>query len=72
MADAMPNLGQKMVEAAWMAVAMHLRQAQSVEETRRRQAVIGGADPAYFTEEALPMATDRSQRSPLLAEGGAE
>ncbi len=72
MADAYPNLGVKLIEAARLAVAMHLYQGHGGNETGRQQVVIGGAGPAFFTDEELPIAPDRLVRSSRLAEGGAE
>lgn len=53
MADVSQDLGQRIVQAARLAVAMHLaRAASGVESTGRVE--IGGAGPRVLTDEQTP------------------
>jgi hypothetical protein len=71
------SLGERLVRAAHLAVAAHLGQSMAPQNSGRR-IVIGGAGPAWFTEEPSSSVVDRSvqveasDRSTLSAEGGAE
>jgi hypothetical protein len=77
------SLGERLVRAAHLAVAAHLgRSMASPADFKQgnsgRRIVIGGAGPAWFTEEPTSSVVDRSvqveasDRSTLSAEGGAE
>ena len=61
MDDALRSLGQRIVEAARLALAMHLQ-----EEATRQQALVGGADRSLSREGVLPTTGDRDGRSPLV------
>jgi hypothetical protein len=71
------SIGERLVRAAHLAAAAHLGQSMATQNTGRR-IVIGGAGPAWFTDEPTSSAVDRSvhveasDRSTLSAEGGAE
>jgi hypothetical protein len=79
MADATKTLGQRIVEAARLAMIAHLSQQQQADTVARRREAVGGADSSAFTDEGqLPAAGDgglrlpcRRQSSPSLVEGGA-
>lgn len=72
------SIGERLVRAAHLAVAAHLGASMSTQNASGRRIVIGGAGPAWFTEEPTSLAVDRSvkvdasDRSTLSAEGGAE
>ena len=72
------SLGERLVRAAHLAVAAHLGQSMATPMNSGRRIVIGGAGPAWFTDEPTSPAVDRSvqveasDRSTLSAEGGAE
>ena len=71
------SIGERLVRAAHLAVAAHLGQSMT-QNANGRRIVIGGAGPAWFTDEPTSSAVDRSvrveasDRSTLSAEGGAE
>ncbi len=65
------TLGQRIVDAARLALAMHMRQEEDEERERRCEAP-GGAGPHYSTEGELPAADGRHGRLSLKVEGGAE
>ena len=77
---ATPTLGQRIVEAARLAVAMHLAgraepsaaDALIRRDDARQQVVIGGADQALVMEDpSLPIPrADRPQRSFRSADDG--
>lgn len=69
-AEALQNLGQRIVQAARMAVAMHLADVMLTDD-RRRNINIGGAGEDGFTDEAPPTFGDRLARPSDTAEGGA-
>ena len=56
--DVSETLGKRIVEAARMAVAVHLYQAahESVRIIRQQQVVIGGAGPRLVTDDELSAA----------------
>jgi hypothetical protein len=74
------SIGERLVRAAHLAVAAHLGQSMANPNASGRRIVIGGAGPAWFTDEPTSSAVDRpeqierlaSDRSTLSAEGGAE
>jgi hypothetical protein len=72
------SIGERLVRAAQLAAAAHLGLSMSTPNASGRRIVIGGAGPAWFTEEPTSSAVDRSvqveasDRSTLSAEGGAE
>ena len=70
MADALQDLGQRIVEAARLAVAMHLSDVL-LTDGAGRQVGVGGADQDRFTDEAPPAARGSWPRSFPSAEGGA-
>ena len=71
------SIGERLVRAAHLAAAAHLGQSMA-QNANGRRIVIGGAGPAWFTDEPTSSAVDRSvkveasDRSTLSAEGGAE
>lgn len=79
MADGTKTLGQRIVEAARLAMIAHLSQQQQAEPVVRRREAVGGAGSSTFTDEGqLPPVGDgglrpqrRRQSSPSLVEGGA-
>jgi hypothetical protein len=65
------TLGQRIVEAARLALVTHLR--QELDEARQRQhEATGGAGPHHSTEGELPATDGRLARLSLSVEGGAE
>ena len=69
MTDAMQNLGARMVEAARLAVAMHLYESAAQLNGQRvvigsAGPMIGGANPNPVTDDVLPCA-----RSTRFADG---
>ena len=74
------SIGERLVRAAHLAAAAHLGRSMATQNASGRRIVIGGAGPAWFTEEPSSSAVDRdetverlgSDRSTLSAEGGAE
>jgi hypothetical protein len=81
MADGTKTLGQRIVEAARLAMIAHLSQQhqQQADPVARRREAVGGADPSTFKDEGqLPPVGDgglrtqcRRQSSPSFVEGGA-
>lgn len=71
--DALQNLGQRIVQAARLAVAMHLagELLESDDPAMRRNICIGGAGDDGFTDEAPSIARDEPASS-FFADGGAE
>ncbi|MGE5609351.1 MAG: hypothetical protein ACM359_08860 [Bacillota bacterium] len=69
MIDARATLGQRIVEAARLAMLMHLGQLQ--QEASQQEAT-GGAGPRFSKDGELRMTGDRLLRSPHDAAGGAE
>ena len=65
------TLGQRIVDAARMALVLDLRQDQH-EETQRRQDGTGGAGSRSTRDGTLAATDDRLWRSPIIVEGGAE
>jgi len=65
MADVSQDLGSRIVQAARLAVAMHLAQScSSVDSTGRTNATVGGADPRVLTDGQSPLMTgERPRRS---------
>ena len=61
--DVTQNLGQRIVEAARLAVAAHLHASLEGVHQFRQRVVIGGAGPDFITEDVLPRSRDRSHRS---------
>ena len=70
--DVSQTLGQRIVEAARLAVAAHLHASLDGVHHFRQQVVIGGAGPDFITDDVLPRSTDRSHRSVDHADGAAE
>jgi len=73
MLDNASTLGQRIVEAAQLATALHLRQDQ-LDSMRRQQQASGGAGLGLTREGPLPAHHDRPRRSSpfsLSAEGEA-
>ena len=57
------TLGQRIVAAARVAVAMHLQQqVEQISRDTRQRVAIGGAGPHYVTDDELPAATGRAER----------
>jgi len=65
------TLGQRIVEAARLALVMHLRQEQDVQWQRQQEAT-GGAEPRFSKDGELAATNGRFGRLSLIAEGGAE
>lgn len=66
MADVSQDLGSRIVQAARLAVAMHLAQSlSSVDSTDGRTQVVGGADPRGLKDEqsSRRMTGERPRRS---------
>ena len=66
MDDRLEQIGKRIEQAAWMAVAIHL--GQSTEQVRENEnqgqtVVIGGAGPRWFRDEQLPAPIARQGRS---------
>lgn len=70
--DALQNLGSRIVQAARLAVAMHLADELLSDDdpTNGRNIRIGGADDDGFTDEAPPIARDEHSSS-FSADGAA-
>ena len=60
--DVSQTLGQRIVEAARLAVAAHLHASLDGVHHFRQRVVIGGAGPDFITDDELPRSTDRSHR----------
>ena len=69
--DVPQSLGQRIVEAARLAVAAHLHASLDGVHPFRQRVVIGGAGPDFITEDVLPR-TNRSHRLDAPADGAAE
>jgi hypothetical protein len=61
--DVSQTLGQRIVEAARLAVVAHLHASLEGVHQFRQQVVIGGAGPDFITDDVLPRSNDRSHRS---------
>ena len=70
MADAQRNLGGRIVEAARLAVLMHLSESNLLESLRRRKRV-SGADVLLSTDGSLPEVSDEPSSSPAAREEAA-
>ena len=69
--DVPQNLGQRIVDAARLAVAAHLHASLDGVSNFRQRVVIGGAGPDFVTDDVLPFAR-RSHRLAENADGAAE
>jgi pyruvate/2-oxoglutarate dehydrogenase complex dihydrolipoamide acyltransferase (E2) component len=70
--DVPQTLGQRIVEAARLAVAAHLHASLDGVHHFRQRVVIGGAGPDFVTDDVLPLALSRSHRLGTNADGAAE
>ena len=72
MADVSQDLGSRIVQAARLAVAMHLAQSSSSVESNGRTGAIGGADPRVLKDGQSPLLTgERPRRSaPSISPAG--
>ena len=70
--DVSQTLGQRIVEAARLAVAAHLHASLEGVPHFRQRVVIGGAGPDFITDDELPRSTNRSHRLAEPADGAAE
>jgi hypothetical protein len=76
MANGMKTLGQRIVEAARLAMIAHLSQQQHEKPVARRREAVGGAGSRTFTDEGqLPSSGEclrlSRRRSSFFVEGGA-
>ena len=65
------TLGQRIVEAARLALVMHLRHEQDEQRLRQHEAT-GGAGPRFSKERELDATNGRFARLSFIAEEGAE
>ena len=74
MAHMIDTLGQRIVDIARLAVAMHLDQVAEAQSDRGQQVAIGRADSHRSRDGQLPAGGDRAgafRRTPFTAEGAA-
>ena len=67
MVCATSNLGMRIVQAARLAMLVHLNHLD--RENTRQQPAPGGAGNGFSREGELPLGIDRRRRSPLAEEG---